>query len=158
MRYIHKVAAGALVAAAVATLSAPASAEPKPRIDAGGPGTYTLAADGSAVITGTATGTPFEGPYTATLAAADGTLPAPGECEPATVTARLDGPGGRYVELQSTDEVCGQHLQPPYVVTQVFTGRYTITASSKRNLIGTDGFVEARLATDGRAFMFAIDT
>ena len=159
MRLLRMMAAGALVASAsVAALSEPAGAAPKPRIDAGGPGTYTVAADRSASIAGTATGSPFDGSFTVTLAAADGSLPEPGGCEVASVTARIDGPRGRYVELQSTDEVCGQHLQTPYVVTQVFTGRYTVTASSMRRLVGTDGFVEVRLATEGRAYLFAIDT
>lgn len=159
MRPIRMLAAGALFASAsVAALSPPAAADPKPLVDAGGPGTYTVTAGGSAALAGTATGTPFDGPYTASLAAADGTLPEPGVCEAATVTARVDGPGSRFIELQSTDEVCGQHLQPPYVVTQVFTGRYTVTGSSSRRLVGTDGFVEVRLATEGRAHLFAIDT
>lgn len=146
--------------AAAATLgsAAPAFAEPKPVVDVRGQGTFVLDALGAAVITGPATGKPFDGTYTARLAAADGTLPAPGECEPGTATLRVDDPRDRSYALTSSDDICGEFLQPPFVVTHVFTGRYDVAASTKRRLLGTDGFLEVRLATDGRASVFAIDT
>ena len=147
----------ALALTALLTTIGPATAASS-KVDTDGFGTYVVDGNGTAALTGTATGAPFDGTYTATLAAADGTLPDPGVCEPATATMRLDGTRGRYLELTSTDEVCGQWLQPPYVVTHVFTGRYTVTASSSRRLTGTDGFFEVRLATEGRAGVFAIDT
>ena len=135
-----------------------AQAGSKYKVDVRGQGTYTVGADGSAVVTGTATGAPFDGRYRAVLRADDGTLPDPGQCEPGSATVRLDGTRGRFLEVSSDDEVCGQFLQPPYVVTHLFTGRYDVTSTSERRLRGGDGFLEIRLATEGRASVFAIDT
>jgi hypothetical protein len=70
----------------------------------------------------------------------------------------VDSPRGRYVTLRSADEVCGLHVQLPYVVTHQFAGIYDVTSTSERRLSGTDGFVEIRLANDGRGTLFAIDT
>lgn len=147
------------LAAVVALTQAPsAQAGPKYKIDFGGQGTYTVAADGSAVVAGTATGAPFDGRYRAVLRAQDGTLPDAGQCEPGSATVRLEGSRGRYLEVSSDDEICGQFLQAPYVVTHLFTGRYDVTSTSERRLRGDDGLVEIRLATEGRANVFAIDT
>ena len=54
--------------------------------------------------------------------------------------------------------MCGVFVQEPFVVTHVFTGRYDVAATSERKLRGADGFLEVRLANDGRASVFAIDT
>ena len=151
------VTAGLTAALALAPLSA-AQAAPKPRIDVDGLGTYTLGTGGAAIVTTSVTGVPFAGQATAVLRPQDGTLPEPGQCEPGTVTVRIDGSRGRYLELSSSDDVCGEYVQPPSVVTHVFTGVYDVTSASERRLQGGDGFVEIRLTNDGRASVFAIDT
>lgn len=151
-------AAAATVAATVAATTTPAQAGQKPRLFVSGQGTYALAADGSASVTGTSTGFPVEGGYTATLTAGDGTLPEPGEAEPATATIRVVGERGAFVELTGTGEVEGQWVQPPYVVTHVFVGRYTVTDTSVRRVRATDGWFEIRLATENRAGVTATDT
>lgn len=147
----------ALLVGTLLTAVSPASAA-KPKVNFSGLGTYVVLGDGSAALAGTATGEPLDGTYEATLVPADGTLPEPGACEPATAAVRLEGLRDRFLELTSQGTVCGQYLQPPFVVTHVFTGRYDITAASRRPLVGTDGFVELRLAVDGRASAFAVDT
>ena len=157
----HHVATSTVLALATATasllLAGPVEAGPRHKVDTHGFGTWTAAAGGAA-LSGTATGAPFDGAFTAQLTADDGALPEPGVCEPATGTLRLEGSRDRVLELTATGSVCGQWLQPPNVVTQVFTGRYLVTASSQRRLVGTEGFYEIRLAVDGRASAFAIDT
>ncbi|HEX2063970.1 MAG TPA: hypothetical protein VHE80_06080 [Acidimicrobiales bacterium] len=147
-----------LVLAGVLATVAPASAAGKPKVDFDGHGTYTMAGDGSAGLTGTGTGEPFDGSYVAALAASDGTLPDPGSCEAATATVTLQGPRGRFLELAATGDVCGRHLQSPYVVTQLFTGRYEVVSAWQKRFLGSDGFLEVYLATDGRAGVVAIDT
>jgi hypothetical protein len=148
------------VAAAIALLPATVDAAgPRYKIDFTGDGTYTLAADGSAVVTAHVNGRPFAGASTTVLAANDGSLPAPGACEPATVTVSVAGDGRDYMELTATGDVCGQFVQPPYIATHVFTGRYTVVDASKRNLVGTDGFLEVRLAeSTAQAAVAGIDT
>lgn len=158
----HRLAAGSALALVTATttvlLAGPVGAATRYKIDTHGDGTWAATATGAA-LTGTATGAPFDGAFTAVLVADDGTLPEPGACEPATGTLRLEGSRDRFLELTSTGNACGQWVQPPTsVVTQVFTGRYVVTAASQRRLVGTDGFYEIRLADDGRASAFAIDT
>ena len=147
-----------LALAVVLATVAPASAAGKPKVDFDGHGTYSMAGDGSAVLGGAATGEPFDGTYTATLSASDGTLPDAGACEEGTATVRLDGSRGRFLELVAAGDVCGKHLQPPYVVTHLFTGRYDVDSSWQKRFLGTDGFLEVYLATEGRAGVLAIDT
>lgn len=153
-------AAAAAVAAlaAVTTTGTPALAGQKPKLDVTGAGSYTVAADGSAVVTGSVTGFPVDGTYVATLAAADGSLPEPGETELATGTIRIVDARGAVVELTGTSEVEGTWPQEGYVVTHVFYGRYTVTDTSVRRLRETDGWFEIRLGTEGRASVTAIDT
>ena len=56
-------------------------------------------------------------------------------------------------------DVCGMYPQPPTsIVTHVFTGRYEVLDTTRRRRVGTDGFFEIRLAADGTASAFAIDT
>lgn len=145
-------------AALVAGTASGAAAGGRPRVDSPGFGTYTVDGTGTAVIDATATGAPFDGVVTATLAADDGTLPPEGVCEPATATIRLDGSRERFVELTAHDDVCGEYPTETYVVSHDFTGRYLVTDSSQRRLQGTEGFLSVRLAVDGRASVFAIDT
>jgi hypothetical protein len=160
MRSIRILALGALAASlALSAVAANAGAAPKPRLEVDGSGTYALDQPGVAQIEGTATGRPISGPFTATLAADDGSLPAAGECEPGTATISIDSPRrDPSLELEAGGEVCGQFVEPPFVVTQVFTGTYLVTESPRRPLLGTDGFLEVRLTNDGGASIFAIDT
>ena len=58
----------------------------------------------------------------------------------------------------ATGEVCGEFVQPPYITTQSFTGRYEVSDTSRRAIDGTDGFLEVRLGEDGSASLFLIDT
>lgn len=147
------------LAALVALAGEPAGAAPRPRVDAQGMGTFTTVDDGTVAVAASTTGDPFDATVTATLVAHDGSLPEPGVCEPATASMRLDGARRRFVELVSSGNVCGKWLQPPTsIVTHVFTGRYDVTASSQRRLVGTDGFHSITLADNGTANVLAIDT
>lgn len=100
----------------------------------------------------------MSGTYTGTLTAKDGTLPDPGECEPATAALRVDGAKRRFVELTAQGDVCGQWTDTVLRVTHVFTGRYDLTASVPQRLQGTDGFYEVRITDDGVSGVSAIDT
>jgi hypothetical protein len=151
-----------LTGALLITVSAgQAQASPKrPLIDLRGAdvGSYVLADDGSAQLSGLVTGVPFDGNYTAVLAADDGSLPDPGVCEPASATVEVTGWKHRYLRLAATGDVCGEWVDETYVVTHRFVGRYDVTDASRQRLIGTDGWISLILATEGRANMEAIDT
>jgi hypothetical protein len=153
-----RVSVGALALIAVA-VPTEAHAAGRTRIDVGGPGTFVIAADGSATVSADVTGRPFGGASVTVLAADDGSLPEPGACEPATATFQVAGDGRDRLEMTATGDVCGEYVQLPYIVTHAFTGRYTVTDASKRNLVGTDGFFEVRLAAStAQAYVFGIDT
>lgn len=149
---------GAVLLALVAAV--PAEAGPPPRIDLRGAavGSFVVDDAGAARLAGQVTGTPFDGAYTAVLAADDGTLPEPGVCEPATATLDVTGAKRRYLDLAATGEVCGTWPDATYVVTHRFVGRYEVTGSSARRLRGTDGWISQILATEGRANVEAFDS
>jgi hypothetical protein len=145
----------------VAATTAPADATPRPVIDLRGAevGTFAMDESGSARLEGRVTGAPFDGIYTAVLTPVDGTLPAAGECEPATATMRVVGlTGKRFLHLVATGTVCGTWPDAAYVVTHDFVGRYDVVASTVRRVRGTDGWISMVLATEGRANVEAIDT
>src|SRR5262245_60587605 len=124
--------ATAAAAPAVALTAGPASAAPRFRVQLDSvTATHVIEPDGSVTVTGTFVGDPFEGTFTGTLAAVDGSLPDPGECEPAVATLSVEGRRGRFLDLESSGNVCGEWPDPPHwAVTQSYTGRYVISDSS----------------------------
>ena len=153
----------ALVTTGVATalVLAPvtsAQAAPKPAVNFTGSGTFTLTTGDVANATGSVSGIPFNGRFTAALQPLDGTLPEPGVCEPAHGAIRIDGPRGRYAVLTGTAEVCGQYVDSVNVVTHVFSSSYDVASTSERKLRGGDGWMEIRLTADGRGVVSAFDS
>jgi hypothetical protein len=154
-------AVGLLAAAsavAVLAVAAPVDAARRPKVELSTETGSFFALGGGALVEADMDGRPFDGAATAVLLADDGSLPAPGACEAATVSFGLDGRARRFISAVATGEVCGQFVQPPFIATQVFTGRYEVTDSSRRPLVGADGFLEVRLGEDGSASLFLIDT
>ena len=161
MRRPLAVAASLLFTGLSTGLAAEPAAAANQRVLFDGFGTYPVTEQGSVAVTATVAGEPFDGTYTGELAAVDGSLPAPGDCEPATATVRLDGARDRFAVLHTDDgigRVCGQWTDSTNRVTVVFTGRYRITDSDRRRLIGSDGWYEIRLTDTGAASVFAVDT
>ncbi|MGZ4727080.1 MAG: hypothetical protein ACXWB2_05125 [Acidimicrobiales bacterium] len=96
---------------------------------------------------------------TAVLTPDDGTLPDSESCEPASASITVTGANRVAMQLVGTGTVCGAYPQEPTsIVTQVFTGRYDVVEARRAKVRGTDGFFEIRLADDGSASAFAIDT
>ncbi|UDY34917.1 hypothetical protein [Dermatobacter hominis] len=171
---IRRLIAGvALIAALLAATSASASAgteartAPRPKLTLEGHGTWQVRdALGDVVVNGTGDLARRSGRSARVLVAAvvdadDGTLPGPGECESATTTVSAYGGPGIDISMIGMGEVCGFDVQiPTSIVTHVFTGTFEVYDVSTRTrcLLGTDGFFEVRLAVDGSAHVFAIDT
>lgn len=148
-----------LVVAGLASLAVaqPAGAGTRYAVEFNGIGTYAVN-DGAAEFVGVTTGRPVDGDHVGRLSAADGTLPVPGECEPADATFRVDGAKGRFLDMGISGTVCGLWVGTGNVVTHAFTGRYLVEAGKPKRFVGTDGFFEIRLTDDGRAVVFAIST
>jgi hypothetical protein len=159
MRPTTQAAVLSVAALALSTAASPAVAAPKPLVDLRGAdvGTYSLDAAGAAQLAGSVTGDPFDGTYVATLAADDGSMPAPGSCEPATGTLEVTSPR-RTLRLDAVGEVCGEYADATYVVTHRFVGSYVVTDATHRRLRGTDGWISLILATEGRANVEAFDS
>ncbi len=151
------VTTGLAAALALAPVTS-AQAAKKPLVNFSGMGSYSINSAGTAVATGTVTGTPFNGTFSASLQALDGTLPDPGACEPGHGYIRMEGPRGQYAAFIGNANVCGQHLLPPNVVTQAFSGTYSVAVTSERKLRDGDGWFEIRLTVDGRATVSAFDS
>jgi hypothetical protein len=159
MRKSTILAAATVTAVGAVALGGTAYAGPKTLFNqASTSGSYTAGGDGAARLTGAIAGDPFDGAYSATLAADDGSLPAPGECEAATATIRVEGVRKGHYEITGSGPVCGQWVDATYQVTHVFTGRYIVTDASQHKLTGTDGWYSIRLATENRAGIEVIDT
>ena len=160
MNQITRAAALAVASIAMATTASPGFAATKPPVDlrGDGVGSYVLDTAGTAHLSGSVVGRPFDGTYVATLAADDGSLPAPGSCEPATGTLEVTGSRDRTLRLEAVGEVCGEFPDATYLVTQRFVGRYVVTDARSRRLRGTDGWISLILATEGHANAEAIDT
>ena len=160
MNRTTRTTAFAVAALAVAATAAPASAAAKPLVDLSGDGvgTYSIDAAGTAHLSGSVVGQPFDGAYVATLAADDGTLPAPGSCEPATGTLEVAGSRDRTLRMDAVGNVCGEYADATYVVTHRFVGRYVVADATARRLRGTDGWISMILATEGRANVEAFDS
>jgi hypothetical protein len=160
MRQTRTIAlAAALAAALTAAAAAPALAGPRPKIALSSDnGHLALPADGSAVVTGTTSGTPFDGSYTAVVTAVDGSLPEPGESEPATATLRVEGARGQVLLLSGTGTVSGEWVGPNAALTHKFVGRY-VADSTVRRVDGTDGWYSVGVAaTLGLGYSEAYDS
>ena len=141
---------GALTVVVLATIGAatstPALAGPKPRVALSSQsGELTLDQDGSATVAGLVQGAPFDGQYTAVLTADDGSLPEPGDAEPATATVTVAGPRGQQLVLTGSGTVTGEWVGPNAALTHKFTGRYTAHSSVHR-VDGTDGWYSVGVA------------
>lgn len=95
---------------------------------------------------------------TATLAAADGSFPAPEQCEPADAVISIDGDRKLDLTLVATGNVCGAFAEIPTApTTQRFTGRYLVVDGPNR-FTGDDGFAQIILYEPEGAYVFAVDT
>jgi hypothetical protein len=145
------------VALALAPMTA-AQAARKPLVNFSGLGIYAVSGSGTASATGTVSGTPFDGRFTAALQPLDGTLPEPGVCEAGHASIRIDGARGRYAVLIGNGSVCGEYLDATNVVTHAFTGTYSVASTSERKLQLGDGSMDIRLTVDGRSAVSAYDS
>lgn len=158
----------ALGVAALVTLAATTSAGAKPlyspsTVEVGGGGQWTTSDDGDIIVTGPALvldwrkGDRLPATLTATLEPADGTLPEPDTCEPASATFIVEGE--RYaMTMAGVGTVCAVVVPfAPWVVTQEFDGIYTIIDSSRHTLRGDDGSFSLTLTQTGYASAHATD-
>ena len=146
MRKTGAFAVVVLAAALGAATSTPALAGPKPRVTLSSQGgQLALGQDGSATVSGPVAGAPFDGQYTAVLTADDGSLPEPGDAEPATATVTIIGSRGQQLVLTGTGTVTGEWVGPNAALTHKFTGRYTAD-STLRRVDGTDGWYSVGVA------------
>jgi hypothetical protein len=133
-----------------------------PLIGVRGGGTWTTDPTGAPVLTGDGAVTvrnhvePHAAGVTATVRPDDGSLPAVGECEPATAVIALTGDRDATMTLEGAGGVCLREDQ--YGSTWWFTGRYTVTHAGRKSFVGTDGWFEVILAEGGSGAVSAYDS
>ena len=98
----------------------------------------------------------YSGELAATIQPDDHTMPAPGECEPGMTFVFVQDIAGAELFLSSVGDVCGHEVQEPYsVVVYSYTGEAYVEAAGVKAVTGKTGFLDIRMAQDGRANVFA---
>lgn len=98
----------------------------------------------------------IEGDLVANVYPDDSTLPAAGACESALASVWIETDGGE-THISGAGDVCGLHVQEPNnVVRYAFTGDAYVESGEARNVYHKVGFLEIRLADNGRAHVFAV--
>ena len=108
-----------------------------------GTGTTDVPASGPATYAGELSGSPFGGSFTGELAAADGTLPAVGDCAQATATLPVEHESGRRATRRADGQVCAVIV--PWV-KQAFDGRFEVVDTNVRKLRRAQGVMQVRLS------------
>ena len=87
----------------------------------------------------------------------DSSMPAAGTCERGMSTVEVDVDGeASDLRITGVGDLCGHHVQDPTnVVVYSFTGVAYAEQVGSRRLHGREGFIDMRLAHDGRASVFA---
>jgi hypothetical protein len=158
MAQIHRtlLAAGAIAAVTTTAFADAAGAQPPPRVELTGTGTYQSDPWGLTAVRSPVTWRPFDGMFTGGLRI--DAFPGPGSCVEATLLFGVTRTDSRHeLGLISIGEVCGQQPDSTSVVTAVFTGEYDLYEGTRKDLIDTQGFVEVRLTNDGRAAVTLVD-
>jgi hypothetical protein len=152
----------ALAVGALLTLGAiaPAGAERAPRLlVTGGEEWFTHPVGWYQVIKGPAEvqvgKQAFTGELTANVQPDDRAMPAPGECERGMTSLFVEG-DSELLELTGVGDVCAHHVQEPTsVVVYSFTGDAYATTTGTKKVPPKIGFLDIRMALDGRASVFA---
>ncbi len=87
----------------------------------------------------------------------DASMPAAGTCERGMSTVVVDADGDEPdLRITGVGDVCSHHVQEPTsVVVHSFTGVAYMEQVGSRRLQAREGFIDIRLAQDGRASVFA---
>ena len=149
-RTLARTAGAAALAAAIAAPFAASTVGAAPRVEITASGTAQDQGWRLLAVT-QADGSPFGGTLYGTLKQPFGGWPGAGECKPADAGAYLDGPGATDAWFLASGEVCGLHIDGGNAVRYAFTGDYLVVDATPRSLYDTEGWMEMRVAGDGRA-------
>ncbi len=132
------------------------SAKPGPRVELFGQGAYETDGWGRTAVHATVTGRPFDGSFSAGMQLAHDQFPGPGTCRDADPLFVVWN-GHRNLDFISWGEICA--VEPGGPVEFVYTGAFDLyDASGHRGLVGTHGWLELRLLTDGGAAVTIVDS
>jgi hypothetical protein len=159
-------AAVALAVASVLALGSvnPAAAAPSetPTLSVGGGGNAVADGNGTVVVEGTALVQDkhlrdmLDATIRATMAAADGSLPAVDECEPATATFVIDGQRDADLTLSGPGTVCTvrNSFFPAYITVE-FDGQHQVVDAKRPQLRGTTGSFSIAITPGGFTSLYA---
>ena len=159
---LWRVLAAGLAILAILGATSPAGAAKPPRVLLTGGdhwfthpvGSYQVVLGRADVQLGKQTST---GDLVANVVPDDHSLPAAGECESSLTSVWVTGDGDSPdVNITGVGEMCGHFVQEPVsVVVYSFTGEAYFEEVGSRRLNNKVGFLDIRLAQDGRAHVFA---
>ena len=138
----------------------PAGAARSPRLTVTGDGQWSTHPVGwYEVVLGTGEvqvgRTTFTGDLVANVQPDDRSMPAAGDCERGMASLFVEG-DDRLLELTGVGDVCAHHPQEPTsVVVFSFTGDAYAATTGTKKAPARVGFVDIRMALDGRASVFA---
>jgi hypothetical protein len=163
-RTIHpKRTAAALGLAAVFTLGtvSPVAAASTPTLFVGGGGPAVadgngLVVEGPALVQDKHGRDMLDATIRATMVAADGSLPAVDECEPATATFVVEGERDADMTLRGQGTVCTvRNAFFPAYVTVEFDGQHQIVEAKRPQLRGTIGSLSVTVTPGGFTSLYA---
>jgi hypothetical protein len=97
----------------------------------------------------------FTGDLVANIRPDDHAMPEPGACERGMTSLWVEGASAQ-LELTGVGDVCAHHPQEPTsVVVYSFTGDAYATTTGTKKVPSKIGFLDIRMALDGRASVFA---
>jgi hypothetical protein len=164
IRRRNTVTTAAVGLAAVVTLAVgdPVAAAPTSALFVGGGGLAQVDAAGSVLVEGPGLVQDkhlremLDATIRATMATADGTLPALGTCEPATATFVVDGERDSDMTLVSQGTVCHtQHPSVPAYIAIEFDGRHEVVEAKRPQLRGVTGSLAITMSTGGFTSLYA---
>ena len=159
-RTIHHVctATGAVAAALALGVGNPVAAEPAwtSTLFVGGGGQAVIHDDGTVVVEGPALvhdkhlRRTLDATIRATMTTPDGTLPAVGQCEPASTTFVVEGDRDSDVTLASQGTVCrvSNAFFPAYITVE-FDGQHEVVEAKRPQLRGVTGSLSMTISPGG---------
>jgi len=155
-KIISTVVLAALALVGTVATASTVAAKPSPKVELFGQGDYETDEWGRTAVHATVTGRPFDGSFSAGLQLAHDQFPDPGTCRDADPLFVV-WEGHRSLDFISWGEICA--VEPGGVVEFVYTGAFDLyETSGHRGLVGTDGWLEMRLMTDGSAAVTIVDS
>lgn len=142
---VRPLLATALATVALSAVPLAAQAADSETLDVRGYDAAPAVTTGSFQLDGAAWGSSFEGSGTLTVTAVDGSLPAQGTCEPATVALDAGTSATEYLAIRTTGEICSHVGDGTLTVNGYFDKQDVTYQGDLHKKAKAEGLVAARV-------------